>query len=191
MDLLLTIKTIVENDLFAILLPINTNFRIAEIAGKRRKLLDLSQGHWEPHQTSLDFTMKVLKSGPGKSLDKPKGRSDDGKERQLMYKRSEWRKLRARHLKAMPYCETCLAEYGIENRSWIVDHIRGHNHPNWRAEFFNPANLQTLCQKHHNIKTKKERPLSGVVQIAKERLTEAQRKQLIMRFKDRNVEQTQ
>ena len=127
--------------------------------------------------------MKYLKSGPHKRLDQPTGRSDEGKERQLLYKRKEWRELRARHLKAMPYCEDCLGQYGYEKRSWIVDHIIGHNHPRWREMFFEPSNLQTLCEKHHNAKTKRERPTSGVAQIAKRRLSKSERAKMIQERK--------
>lgn len=119
--------------------------------------------------------MKTLKSGPKRQAAPPKGRSDDGKVRQYLYKSPKWRKLRERHLVMFPYCEYCMRERGVQKRSFIVDHIAGHTHPKWRDLFFEPANLQTLCQRHHNEKTKRERPLSGTAYSNKKRMSEFER----------------
>lgn len=125
--------------------------------------------------------MKYLRSGPSKSVYKPKGRSEAGKERQELYASKEWKALRKKHITAMPWCEHCLIETGESHRGWAVDHIRGHSDPNWRENFFNPANLQTLCERHHNIKTKKERPMSGQPTTPKPRLTKLERAELLRR----------
>lgn len=119
--------------------------------------------------------MRSLRTGPRHQIAKRAGRSDDGQERQALYKSPRWRQLRAKHLAAFPHCEHCLQEYGYYKKSWIVDHIAGHMHKSWRDLFFEPANLQTLCEKHHNIKTKKERPLSGTAYSHQKRMSEFER----------------
>lgn len=54
-----------------------------------------------------------------------------------------------------------MLQYGDNIRGNVVDHVMGHNRPNWKELFFDPNNLMTLCYKHHNQKTKAERPDSG------------------------------
>lgn len=56
---------------------------------------------------------------------------------------SEWQRLRAKYLKAHPYCVEC-GEKGNN-----VDHIR----PKAQGGTDDPSNLQTLCASHHSRKT--------------------------------------
>jgi 5-methylcytosine-specific restriction endonuclease McrA len=65
------------------------------------------------------------------------------------YNSREWRALRARHIKANPYCRVCLM-LGYMERGQHVDHIheiKGGGAP------LDPRNLQTLCKLHHDQKT--------------------------------------
>lgn len=119
--------------------------------------------------------MRYLTSGPKRQLSRKSGRSADGIERQKLYISSEWRTLRRRHLKDQPYCVHCFGETGKLVRGFIVDHIRGHDHADWRETFFEPIELQTLCKRHHDVKTKKEKPRSGFSTEIKQRLSESER----------------
>ena len=66
----------------------------------------------------------------------------------------DWRKLRAEHLAREPFCRGCLAE-GVERMAVMVDHrVSIKDAPERRLD---PSNLQSLCWKHHNSKTQKER----------------------------------
>jgi 5-methylcytosine-specific restriction protein A len=66
-----------------------------------------------------------------------------------LYKTTQWKKLRARHLKYNGCCVGCGKEENL-----IVDHIE----PPRGSErlFFDEYNLQTLCTACHRIKTAKE-----------------------------------
>jgi 5-methylcytosine-specific restriction endonuclease McrA len=71
----------------------------------------------------------------------------DHPERAAFYASGAWRGARARHLRANPNCAVC------GEPAKIVDHIVP------RAEYgadIDPANLQSLCKKHHAQKTQAE-----------------------------------
>lgn len=59
-----------------------------------------------------------------------------------------WREIRARHLNRNPWCVDCAAE-GQRVRGTHVDHII----PRSRGGTDEPSNLQSLCPRHHSIKT--------------------------------------
>ncbi len=67
------------------------------------------------------------------------------------YRSKEWRKLRAIHLSKEPFCRDCKKE-GRIIQGRIVDHIHEINQGGGALD---ENNLQTLCQTHHNRKTKK------------------------------------
>ncbi len=63
------------------------------------------------------------------------------------YATSKWRSLRKRHLAGEALCVMCKAE-GVLTVATVVDHITPHKGD--LALFWNPANLQSLCQSHHS-----------------------------------------
>lgn len=100
--------------------------------------------------------MKMLRLRTGPASDsKAAGRSAAGSDRQKLYQTSRWRKLRRAHLAQEPLCVHCKRE-GRTTPAVAVDHILGHNSPDWRDRFFDPANLMSLCTPCHAIKTKRE-----------------------------------
>ena len=127
--------------------------------------------------------MKSVSVKPRLSVYKPTGRSEAGKLRQQWYKSARWKAIRKEHLKNNPYCEDCFRESGGLVKSWIVDHIIGHQHANWQEQFWNVNALQTLCERHHNIKTKKERPNSGSAMGTRRRMSLGERKRILQRLK--------
>lgn len=71
----------------------------------------------------------------------------------FMYQRKVWKQLRKEHLQQYPLCADCLKE----NKSipaTDVDHIERHE-GNWGL-FLDSDNLQSLCKKHHSMKTYRE-----------------------------------
>lgn len=64
-----------------------------------------------------------------------------------LYGTSRWQRMRLRHLKANPLCVFCLAE-NIVTPAKVADHIRPHKGD--EALFWDEANLQSLCTRHHN-----------------------------------------
>ncbi|GHA11352.1 hypothetical protein GCM10007989_02070 [Devosia pacifica] len=65
----------------------------------------------------------------------------------------QWRKLRDRHLAGSPLCVECLASEIVEV-AVDVDHITPIRlAPERRLD---PTNLQSLCRRHHNEKTRAE-----------------------------------
>lgn len=64
-----------------------------------------------------------------------------------LYSTALWRKLRADHKRSHPFCEFCLRR-GLRVQMKHVDHkIRHGNDP---KKFYDPANLQSLCERCHN-----------------------------------------
>jgi len=72
------------------------------------------------------------------------------------YQSAAWKQLRWAHLAENPHCTECLASGKPQARCGgnVVDHITPHR-GNWEL-FSNPANLQTLCSRHHSRKTCRE-----------------------------------
>ena len=64
---------------------------------------------------------------------------------------SKWRKIRNKRIKADPLCAHCLAE-GFITPGQEVDHIVARR-DGGRDEY---ENTQTLCKKHHRLKTDEE-----------------------------------
>ena len=61
-----------------------------------------------------------------------------------------WRKLRRWHLARNPLCEECL-KMNRTVPAKHVDHIEPHRGDS--VKFWNPDNLQSLCEMHSNQKT--------------------------------------
>lgn len=61
--------------------------------------------------------------------------------------------LRPAQLLREPWCREC-ARQGRRVRATVVDHVRPHK-GDW-ALFTDPANLQSLCKRHHDQKTARE-----------------------------------
>ena len=72
-------------------------------------------------------------------------------ETQAWYQSRKWRKATKQHKKLHPYCVHCRPVLTIGN---IVDHITPHHGD--LDLFWDPDNWQTLCRRHHNIKTRHE-----------------------------------
>lgn len=67
---------------------------------------------------------------------------------------SVWRKHRKGFLNANPWCVHCLSEFGLNVKADVVDHIKPHKGDD--QFFWDQSNWQSLCYKHHNIKTARE-----------------------------------
>src|SRR6476469_2019472 len=64
-----------------------------------------------------------------------------------LYNTAKWQRLRRRQLLTSPLCVMC-AEQGRIEVATVVDHIKEHKGET--ELFFNPENLQSLCEPHHN-----------------------------------------
>ena len=64
-----------------------------------------------------------------------------------------WRKVRLSFLKLHPLCVHCQAE-GVITAATVVDHIKPHKGD--QALFWDVDNYQSLCARHHNVKTARE-----------------------------------
>ena len=72
----------------------------------------------------------------------------------VRWRDQRWRELAARQLRLHPICAACAAE-GKSSPAQVADHIRPwHWFPEWRYRI---ENLQSLCRKHHAVKSGKER----------------------------------
>ena len=65
----------------------------------------------------------------------------------------KWRKLRGGYLLDHPLCVLCKSE-GIITSANIVDHVVPHKGD--QKLFWNKRNWQSLCKRHHDIKTATE-----------------------------------
>lgn len=69
-----------------------------------------------------------------------------------LYNTTQWRRLRLIHLKDNPLCVMC-KENNRVTAGKVVDHIKPVSEG---GSFTDTKNLQTLCDKHHRIKSAKE-----------------------------------
>lgn len=96
---------------------------------------------------------------PTDSAKRDRDRRHDAKRRAekpwlAWYKTTDWHRLRARQLKARPWCQMCLKR-GDRTTASVVDHVERHNGD--RNKFFRGA-LQSLCAHCHNaVKQSHER----------------------------------
>ena len=66
-----------------------------------------------------------------------------------------WREgLRKQQLAKEPCCRMCEKEEGVVRAAVLVDHVQPHR--GLDLLFNDPKNLQSLCRKHHDIKTQIE-----------------------------------
>ena len=65
----------------------------------------------------------------------------------------KWQKASKRFLEAHPLCVRCMAE-GRYERATVVDHITPHRGD--ARLFWDEANWQPLCKRHHDVKTRNE-----------------------------------
>ena len=70
-----------------------------------------------------------------------------------LYRTRWWKRARAEQLLKEPFCRRC-AEEGKRVRGTVADHVKPHRGD--LALFYDKDNLQTLCQRHHSIKTMEE-----------------------------------
>jgi Restriction endonuclease len=66
---------------------------------------------------------------------------------------SRWQRARAVFLSQHPLCEECARE-GALTPATVVDHIQPHRGN--QEMFWGVTNWQSLCKRHHDIKTVKE-----------------------------------
>ncbi|SEM81262.1 HNH endonuclease [Paenibacillus sp. OV219] len=66
---------------------------------------------------------------------------------------SKWRAARAGYLRKHPLCVECLNHEAVTEAT-VVDHIKPHKGD--KTLFWDRNNWQSLCKKHHDIKTVKE-----------------------------------
>jgi 5-methylcytosine-specific restriction protein A len=81
-------------------------------------------------------------------------RQDDVKRsgEKAIYKTARWQRLREFHLNREPLCRLCkMSGRPVPGR--VVDHIRRIKAG---GDPFDPANLQTLCDRCHNVKRSEE-----------------------------------
>lgn len=79
------------------------------------------------------------------------------------YKSPAWRSARLQHLSEHPFCVDCEKEGSLVFGN-IVDHIKPINprnaYDNQDGRYgdpLDPQNMQTMCEKHHNKKSARER----------------------------------
>lgn len=75
-----------------------------------------------------------------------------------LYNCARWRRLRAAHLCANPFCAMCRKQGRVVTAT-VVDHRKPHRGD--LGLFWDPANLQGLCQTHHSA-TKQREERTGV-----------------------------
>ena len=68
------------------------------------------------------------------------------------YRTARWQRVRRRQLLREPLCRACRVE-GVINAASEVDHIE---RVSVGGAVFDPANLQSLCQQHHSVKSQYE-----------------------------------
>jgi 5-methylcytosine-specific restriction protein A len=86
-------------------------------------------------------------------------RSSQAQEYRYLYRTPQWKALRAYQLVTNPLCAMCLPQ-GRVTLATVADHIKPHRGD--RKLFFNPNNLQSLCDEspfrcHSSAKQSEER----------------------------------
>lgn len=74
-------------------------------------------------------------------------RSEKAKEYRKLYNSAAWQRLRAHHLAINPLCVMCRRE-GRTTMATVADHRTPHKGD--LRLFFDPLNLDGLCQEHHS-----------------------------------------
>ena len=70
-------------------------------------------------------------------------------ERAALYATARWHRERRRFLDLHPLC-------GCGEVAIVVDHRDGHQSPDWRARFWDPAGWQPMCASCHGAKSRDE-----------------------------------
>ncbi|MFZ1428552.1 MAG: HNH endonuclease signature motif containing protein [Geminicoccaceae bacterium] len=70
-----------------------------------------------------------------------------------LYNNNRWRRLRAAHLAAHPFCAMCRKQ-GRVTPATVADHVKPHRGD--PTLFWDPANLASLCQTHHSAAKQRE-----------------------------------
>jgi 5-methylcytosine-specific restriction protein A len=65
-----------------------------------------------------------------------------------LYNNRRWRRLRLQQLASEPHCRMCRVQDGQATIATVADHIEPHRGDD--LLFWDPANLQSLCARHHN-----------------------------------------
>lgn len=85
-----------------------------------------------------------------------RAQSPQAAEYHRLYQTPEWRRLRKAQLARESFCRMC-ARIGRRTQAVIADHVVPHRGD--RMLFFDPSNLQSLCDPHH--KSEKARIENG------------------------------
>lgn len=88
-----------------------------------------------------------------KQVDRSKYLHHTNERGQNLYHTKQWRRLRKAQLLLHPYCKTC-QQFHITTIASVVDHIIEVEDG---GEFYDIDNLQSLCPRHHNVKTGAEK----------------------------------
>tara|TARA_R110000737_G_scaffold86520_2_gene119244 strand:+ start:311 stop:667 length:357 start_codon:yes stop_codon:yes gene_type:complete len=71
-----------------------------------------------------------------------------------LYQTKQWKSLRKYHIQRNPLCKHCKDQDGVVAGGNVVDHIQPVRQG---GSPYDARNLQTLCDRHHNIKSRSER----------------------------------
>jgi 5-methylcytosine-specific restriction endonuclease McrA len=77
-------------------------------------------------------------------------------ERQKLYRSRRWKQERRAFLKANPFCQQETPRGQCARRATIVDHVDGHQRPDWMARFWDRRTWQPMCRTCHAAKSARE-----------------------------------
>lgn len=94
-----------------------------------------------------------------RSYEPPARKPQEGRkvDNSKLYNSRAWRKFRKQYLETNPLCVMCDAE-GIITPATVLDHIKQVRKG---GDPYDTDNVQSLCSKHHNRKSGKERWQQG------------------------------
>jgi 5-methylcytosine-specific restriction enzyme A len=81
------------------------------------------------------------------------GRSEVARIYRRWYGTARWRRLRLAQLQLEPLCRKC-SEAGLIRAATVVDHVRPHRGN--AVLFWDPDNLASLCNPHHDATKQRE-----------------------------------
>ena len=131
--------------------------------GSDREFRSYCREHGPAHKRTASIQLKRTRVKTAVSARRIAAQDDDEKALQGFYRTSKWRRKRNAHIAAHPLCVHC-EERGTISGADMVDHIVERRDGGSNLD---SANLQSLCNKCHAVKTRDERlkrdpkPLEG------------------------------